>query len=77
MFAYDLRRTTASFMLNGGASLATIGKALGHTQAATTARYAQLAPTVQREELRRAGERMAALTRATTISSGLDTTSHP
>lgn len=74
---HDLRRTTASFMLNGGASLATIGKALGHTQAATTARYAQLAPTVQREELRRAGERMAALTRATTISSGLDTTSHP
>jgi integrase len=58
---HDLRRTTASFMLNGGASLATIGKALGHTQAATTARYAQLSGTVQREELRKAGERMAAL----------------
>lgn len=58
---HDLRRTTASFMLNGGASLATIGKALGHTQTATTARYAHLSGTVQREELRKAGERMAAL----------------
>ncbi len=58
---HDLRRTTASFMLSGGASLATVGKTLGHTQAATTARYAQLSQTVQREELKRAGEAMAAL----------------
>ena len=55
---HDLRRTTASFMLSGGSSLATVGKALGHTQAATTARYATLAPSVQREGLRAAGERM-------------------
>jgi integrase len=58
---HDLRRTTASFMLSGGASLATVGKALGHTQATTTARYAHLSQTVQREELKRAGERMTAL----------------
>lgn len=58
---HDLRRTTASFMLSGGASLATVGKALGHTQASTTARYAHLAESVQRDELRKAGERMAAL----------------
>lgn len=58
---HDLRRTTASFMLSGGASLATIGKALGHTQASTTARYAHLAASVQREGLRAAGERMKAL----------------
>jgi integrase len=58
---HDLRRTTASFMLSGGASLATVGKTLGHTQASTTARYAHLSPTVQRDELRKAGERMAAL----------------
>ena len=58
---HDLRRTTASFMISGGASLATVGKALGHTQAATTARYAQLSQSVQREELKRAGQRMAAL----------------
>ena len=57
---HDLRRTTASFMLSGGASLATVGKALGHTQASTTARYATLSASVQREGLRAAGERMAA-----------------
>lgn len=57
---HDLRRTTASFMLSGGASLATVGKALGHTQPSTTARYATLSSTVQREGLKLAGERMAA-----------------
>lgn len=58
---HDLRRTTASFMLEGGASLSTIGKTLGHTQMATTARYAHLSGSLQREELRKAGERMASL----------------
>lgn len=58
---HDLRRTTASFMLSSGASLATVGKALGHTQASTTARYATLSASVQREGLKVAGERMAAL----------------
>ena len=60
---HDLRRTTASFMLSGGSSLATVGKALGHTQASTTQRYAHLSQTVQREELKKAGERMVALRR--------------
>jgi integrase len=55
---HDLRRTTASFMLNGGASLATVGSALGHTQAATTARYARLSGTVQRAALSKAAESM-------------------
>lgn len=58
---HDLRRTTASVILSGGGSLATVGKALGHTQASTTARYAHLSPTVQREALRAAGERMVGL----------------
>jgi integrase len=58
---HDLRRTTASFMIDGQASLATVGKALGHTQASTTARYAQMSQTVQREALKGAGERMVAL----------------
>jgi integrase len=57
---HDLRRTTASFMLSGGHSLATVGKTLGHTQAATTQRYATLAPSVQREALRAVGEAMMA-----------------
>lgn len=57
---HDLRRTTASFMLSGGSSLATVGKALGHTQASTTQRYATLAPSVQRTGLGEAGRRMVA-----------------
>ena len=57
---HDLRRTTASFMLSGGSSLATVGKALGHTQASTTQRYATLAPSVQRSGLGDAGRRMVA-----------------
>lgn len=55
---HDLRRTLASFMLSGGSTLATVGKALGHTQVSTTARYATLEDSVQREGLKAAGERM-------------------
>jgi len=58
---HDLRRTLASFMLSGGSTLATVGKALGHTQASTTARYATLEDSVQREGLKAAGERMQGL----------------
>jgi integrase len=65
---HDLRRTTASFMLSDGASLATVGKTLGHTQAATTQRYAHLSQTVQREELRRSTARMAALKGTATMA---------
>lgn len=57
---HDLRRTTASFMLSHGASLATVGKALGHTQPSTTARYATLAPSVQKAALGAAGDAMVA-----------------
>jgi len=45
-------------MLSGGASLATVGKTLGHTQASTTQRYAHLASSVQREALKEVGNRM-------------------
>jgi len=48
-------------MLSGGASLATVGKTLGHTQASTTQRYAHLAPSVQREALKEVGNRMKGL----------------
>lgn len=58
---HDLRRTNASFMLSGGASLATVGKALGHTQPSTTARYAHLRDEVQRDASEAAAERMVAL----------------
>ncbi|MDJ0944423.1 MAG: tyrosine-type recombinase/integrase [Kiloniellales bacterium] len=39
---HDLRHSFASFLVASGASLPMIGKMLGHTQAATTARYAHL-----------------------------------
>ena len=58
---HDLRRTLASFMLSGGSTLATVGKTLGHTQASTTARYATLEDSVQRDGLRAAGQRMVGL----------------
>jgi integrase len=40
---HDLRHTFASFGAAGGLSLPIIGKLLGHSQAATTQRYAHLA----------------------------------
>ena len=39
---HDLRHSFASVAASEGASLHVIGKLLGHTQAATTARYAHL-----------------------------------
>lgn len=55
---HDLRRTTASFMLSTQSDLATVGKALGHTQAQTTLRYANLHQTVQRAGSARAVQAM-------------------
>lgn len=40
---HDLRHAFASYAVNSGQTLPVIGKMLGHTQAATTARYAHLA----------------------------------
>ena len=39
---HDLRHNFASFGVGGGMGLPVIGKLLGHTQAATTARYSHL-----------------------------------
>jgi integrase len=39
---HDLRHTTASWMVAGGASLYTVGKALGHASTQSTQRYAHL-----------------------------------
>jgi integrase len=40
---HDLRHSYASMLINEGLSLSTVGGLLGHTQAATTSRYAHLA----------------------------------
>jgi integrase len=52
---HDLRHTHASILVNLGHSLPIIGKLLGHTQAATTARYAHLRDDPVREAAERAG----------------------
>jgi len=49
---HDLRHTYASFGAGGGLGLPIIGRLLGHTQPATTARYAHL----DNDPLRRASE---------------------
>lgn len=46
---HDLRHSYASFLVSQGLSLPTIGGLLGHTQAATTQRYAHLADDALRE----------------------------
>ena len=52
---HDLRHTYASFGAGGGLGLPIIGRLLGHSQTATTARYAHL----DNDPLRRASEAIA------------------
>jgi integrase len=52
---HDLRHSFASVAAAGGASLPIIGKLLGHTQTATTARYAHLDVDPLREVAERVG----------------------
>ena len=52
---HDLRHSFASVGAGGGMGLPIIGKLLGHTQAATTARYAHL----DNDPLKRASEHIA------------------
>ena len=52
---HDLRHTFASILVSRGASLPLIGALLGHTQAATTARYAHLYDEPLREAVELVG----------------------
>lgn len=57
---HDLRHSFASILLAGGESLTLIGAMLGHTQVATTARYAHLADDPLRAAAERVGQVYAA-----------------
>ena len=65
---HDLRHSFASMAASGGLSLLMIGKLLGHTQAATTERYAHLAADPVRAANEAIGERIAALMKGDTNS---------
>jgi integrase len=54
---HDIRHTFASHLVSSGESLPVIGRLLGHTQAATTMRYAHLSDGALREAVNRFGRR--------------------
>jgi len=58
---HDLRHSFASIAVGGGMSLPMIGKLLGHTQTATTARYAHLADNPLKEANDAIGKRLEGL----------------
>jgi integrase len=58
---HDLRHTYASVLASSGLSLPVIGALLGHTQPATTARYAHLADDPLREATNRVDTLISAL----------------
>jgi integrase len=53
---HDLRHSYASHLVSNGVSLQIVGKLLGHTQAATTMRYAHLQDEALRAATNRLGE---------------------
>ena len=57
---HDLRHSFASVAASGGQSLVVIGKMLGHSQPATTARYAHLADDSGESASDAVGQRIAA-----------------
>lgn len=50
---HDLRHTCASWLINAGVDLYTVGKILGHSGPATTARYAHLADATLKKAMAR------------------------
>lgn len=61
---HDLRRSLASFMVDQGASLAIIGRALNHKSQATTAVYARVSTDPIRQAKRAAHKAIAELQKA-------------
>jgi integrase len=58
---HDLRHSFASILVSSGHSLPVIGSLLGHSQVATTSRYAHLYDDVAREAANKVGSVMAGL----------------
>ena len=58
---HDLRHTAASYMLQGGASLAEVQRTIGHKSARATARYAQIADSGAQSAASKLGAIVAAL----------------
>lgn len=56
---HDLRHSFASLLVNGGASLFMVQKALGHTSPKTTMRYAHLADQTQRWAMQNAATQLS------------------
>jgi integrase len=56
---HDLRHTHASHLVSSGLSLSIVGRLLGHTQAATTQRYAHLADQSLRQATELFGKKIA------------------
>ena len=65
---HDVRHTFASVLVSSGLSLPIIGGLLGHTQPATTARYAHLADEPQRAAAERVGAIVAGKPSAEVVS---------
>lgn len=57
---HDLRRTTGSWLVGGGASLPLIGKVLNHSNPSTTKKYAKFADDAPRAALEEYAERLMA-----------------
>jgi integrase len=65
---HDLRHSYASHLVNAGFSLPVIGQLLGHSQVATTNRYAHLYDDVQRQATERVGAIITGQTPAEVVS---------